>query len=225
MRYEEKQSSWGWVVVAHVFLAGVGGGIFLFSFIFDALDVHESVARIGALVGPLLVLVDAFFLLADLGSISRIHRLFFTPSTLLSSWMIKGAWILTAFIIFALLYALPSFTQFDWFPWSRESGVGLGIGIIATLLSVLVVVYPGFLLGVVKGIPFWNTPVLPPLFFLSGLDTGVAALALISLFYHTSFGADGFHLLGASDIVLICLILVVLAAYFEIVRHANLSVA
>jgi formate-dependent nitrite reductase membrane component NrfD len=223
MRYEEKQQSWGWAIATDAFLAGVGGGTFLFSFIFDVLDMHESVARIGALVGPLLILLGIFFLLADLGSITRVYRLFFTPTTLLTSWMARGAWILTAFVVLALLYALPSFSLFEWLPWSRSSGAGQGIGVIAALLSILVVVYPGFLLGVVKGIPFWNNTTLPPLFFLSGLNTGVALLALIALFYSESFGKDGFHLLGASDIALICVVLVVLAAYVEIVRQASIT--
>jgi formate-dependent nitrite reductase membrane component NrfD len=224
MTYAERQKSWGWLVAIYVFLAGVGGGAFLFSFILNVMGMYQAVARIGALVGPLLVLLGTLFLLFDLGSVTRAYRLFITPSTLLASWMVRGAWILTAFIIIGLAYALPAFGLFQWLPWSQTSGVGQAIGIVAALLSILVVVYPGFLFGVLESVPFWNTPALPPLFFLSGLDTGIAVLALVAL-ASPSFGADGFHLLGAGDIILISLLLIMIGAYLEIVRQAGVTAA
>ena len=82
MIYAERQTSWGLVVAIYVFLAGVGGGAFLFSFILDILGMYEPVARIGALIGPVLVLIGTFFLLMDLGSITRAYRLFITPERL-----------------------------------------------------------------------------------------------------------------------------------------------
>ena len=169
--------------------------------------------------------VPSDFLLFDLGTANKAYRLFSTPSTFGTSWITKGTWILTAFIILGLLYSLPAFSAFEWLPWSQESGAGQGIGIAAAVLSLLVVAYPGFLLGVVKGIPFWNTPTLPPLFFVSGLDTGIALLVLIALFFSTSFGVDGFHLLGIGDIALIVLLLIVLGAYIEIARQSGVTTA
>ena len=38
MNRVEGQRSWGWLVVLYVFLAGLGGGTFLFSFIMIFLD-------------------------------------------------------------------------------------------------------------------------------------------------------------------------------------------
>ena len=217
------QKSWGWLVVLYVFLAGMGGGTFLFSFILLFMDRYESVARIGALVGPLVVLLASVVLLFDLGSPTRAYRLFTTPATLMSSWMIRGAWILTAFIILGLAYALPAFSLFQWLPWDQASSFGLGIGITAAILSIIVPIYPGLLLGVIRSIPLWNTPALPPLFFLSGLDTGIAVLVLASLAFPATLGIEGFHLLGLIDIVLIFLVLITIWAYIEIVRHVGVT--
>jgi len=225
MNQLEVQKSWGWLVVIYVFLAGLGGGTFLFSFILIFMGRYESISRIGALIGPLVVLLASILLIFDLGSATRAYRLFTTPATLLSSWMIRGAWILTAFIILGLAYALPLFSPFAWLPWDQASGLGQGIGIAAALLSIIVPIYPGLLLGVIKSIPLWNTPALPPLFFLSGLDTGIAALVLISLSFPSTIGIDGFHVLGAIDIVLIVLLLVALGTYVEIVRQTGLTAA
>jgi formate-dependent nitrite reductase membrane component NrfD len=116
---------------------------------------------------------------------------------------------------------LPSFELFEWLPWGSTSVLGKGIGIVATLLSILVVIYPGFLLGVIESIPFWNTPILPPLFFISGLDTGIAVLVLIGLTYPAYIEADGFHLSGAGDIILIFFLFILLGAYIEIVRQSG----
>ena len=221
MNQAERQKSWGWMIILYIFLAGLGGGTFLFSFILLYISKYEAVARIGALVGPLVVLVASILLLFDLGSPVRAYRLFTTPKTLMSSWMTRGAWILTAFIILGLAYALPAFSIFQWLPWNQASGWGQGIGVVAGVLSLIVPIYPGLLLGVIKSIPLWNTSALPPIFFLSGLDTGIAVLVLISLFLPAAIDTAGFHLLGTIDIVLIILLMVALFAYIEIVRQAG----
>jgi formate-dependent nitrite reductase membrane component NrfD len=89
----------------------------------------------------------------------------------------------------------------------------------------IVPIYPGLLLGVIKSIPLWNTSALPPIFFLSGLDTGIAILVLLSVFLPAAIDAAGFHLLGTVDIVLIVLLIVAVSAYLEIVRQSGKTAA
>jgi formate-dependent nitrite reductase membrane component NrfD len=224
MNDERRQRDWGWLIVLYVFLAGLGGGTFLFSFILLRLGRLTIQAHIGAVAGPLLVLCGSLMLIFDLGSPTRLYRLFTTPATLLSSWMVRGAWILSAFIVVGLAYALPAFGPFSWLPWDQGSTFGQTLGVIAAVLAIVVTVYPGLLLGVIKSIPLWNTSALPPLFLLSGLDTGLAVLVLISL--SSSFGdAGGLHLLGVMDIALILLLLVALGTYMEIVRQSGATAA
>ncbi|MEI6155343.1 MAG: NrfD/PsrC family molybdoenzyme membrane anchor subunit, partial [Deltaproteobacteria bacterium] len=221
MNQTECQREWGWFIAIYVFLAGLGAGIFLFSFILISFDKFTAVARLGAFIGPLLVALGSCMLLFDLGSIMRAYRIFTTPATLMSSWMARGAWILTAFIVLGLAYSLPSWSIFGGLPWNQSSGFGLGVGILSALLAILVAVYPGLLLGVIKSIPLWNTSALPPLFFLSGMDNGLAALVLISLAFPAVVGADGLHMLGLIEMGIIILMLVFLGAYIEIVRQSG----
>jgi len=221
----EGQREWGWLIAIYVFLAGLGAGAFVFSFILIFIGKYTAVARIGALAGPLSITVGSALLLFDLGSVTRAYRLFTTPATLLTSWMIRGAWILTAFIILGLAYALPGFALFDWLPWEQTSGFGVALGTVTALLALVVAVYPGLLLGVIKSIPLWNTSALPPLFFLSGMDTGLATLVLMSLVIPSAVGTDGLHLLGIIDASLIVLLLVALGAYMEIVRQSGATAA
>ena len=143
----------------------------------------------------------------------------------MSSWMTRGAWILTAFIILGLAYALPAFGLFSWLPWTQASGFGKVLGFAAGVLALIVPIYPGLLLGVIKSIPLWNTSALPPIFFLSGLDTGIALLVILSVFLPSAIDAAGFHLLGTIDIVLIILLVVALLAYIEIVRQSGKTAA
>jgi formate-dependent nitrite reductase membrane component NrfD len=221
----EGQKSWGWPVVIYVFLAGCGGGTFIFSYLLTILGRYEPVAGRGLLIGPVLVGIGSLLLIFDLGSPARCYRLFTAPGTLVSSWMTRGAWILTAFIILGLAYALPSLAFFEWLPWNKTSVPGQIVGAAAAFLALIVPIYPGFLLGVIRSVPLWNTPVLPPLFFLSGLDTGVALLALVSVVCPAVVGVEGFHLLGAGDIVLIVLLLITLLAYLEIARQGGITAA
>ena len=112
-----------------------------------------------------------------------------------------------------------------WLPWEQASGFGVALGTAAGLLAMVVAVYPGLLLGVIKSIPLWNTSALPPLFFLSGMDTGLAAIVLMSLAIPSAVGTNGFHLLGIVDASLIVLLLIALGAYMEIVRQSGATAA
>lgn len=173
----ERQSTFGWPVASDTFLSSTGAGIFLVSFLLGTFDKYTLLTSLGTLVGALLVLAAVLLLAADLTIKSRFYRVFFNPS----SWMTRGSWILTAFIIFSLAYSLPSLQPFAWLPWSQATLSGQIIGIVAALLSLMVIIYPGLLLGSAKSIPLWNTPALPTLFLFSGLTNGIAVLFLIAL--------------------------------------------
>ena len=70
----ERQTSWGWPIATAVFLGGAGGGAFLISFVMDVAGKLESLARIGAVAGPILVILCALFLLVDLGGKINFYR-------------------------------------------------------------------------------------------------------------------------------------------------------
>ena len=217
----EKQTTYGWFVAIDIFLTGMGGGVFFISYILNLLHKYEPVARIGSLLGPLLALMGTFFLLAELGRKTRFIILF-TGSFNPLSWLSRGAWILSSFIVLGLAYSLALFEPFEWLPWSRGSGVWQGIGIAGAVLSILVVMYPGFLFGVVRSVPFWNTPVLPIVFLFSGLCTGIASLFVTAFFFKGRAGVVGFPYLGTAGATLVVILLLVLGAYLEIARHQNL---
>lgn len=208
-----KQSSWGWPIATAVFLGGAGGGTFLISFMMGVLGIYEPLARIGAVVGPVLVVICAVFLFSDLGSKFNVYRLFRNVRT---SWMSRGTWFITFFVIFGLIYSLPTF----WIPWGIDTTPGLVIGIIAAILAFLVMLYTGILFGVLKRIPLWNTPALPLLYIFSALSTGMAILVLIAAFLVASLG-DAFAASVPAEITIIVMELIILGVYIEIVRKVS----
>lgn len=213
------QKHWGWMVVLDLFLAGLGAGTFLFSFVLDRLGECPEPARIGTLIGPVVVLLGSVLLLLDLGEGGHVLRLWFHPAALRTSWITRGAWLQTGFIIFGFAHALPWFAGFAWLPWDASGGLGLAFGWAAAVLALTVPVYPGMVLGVIRSIPAWNNAALPVLFLFAGLNTGIAVLQLVAL--GVTVDVAGLHLLAIAGLVLSVLLLLTLAAYVEIVRHTG----
>ena len=184
--------NWGLPVALYLFLAGVGAG---------ATTVSGSVllrggdysggtffrlARYGALIGPLPVLLGCGLLVFDLGRWDRMFNLF---KVINLSPMSIGSWFLMLFITCSLIYAvsfLPSFfPRFERisrtlapvlhiFAWIN---IPLGIG---------VAVYTGILLGAMPSRPLWNSPILALLFLISALSTGIAMIILARALFHKS---------------------------------------
>jgi len=213
----ERQRVYGWLITIDTFLGGTGSGAFLISFILALLNRNEPITKIGTLLGPLLVLSGTFFLLADISSKARVYRIVANPL----SWMSRGTLILAAFVIFGLAYSLPSFALSGW----TESNLGKGIGIIAAIFAVLVSVYPGFLFGRVKRIPFWSVANLPLLFFLSSCCCGIAILLLIGPLATSALGESSLQQLRIAGILLIAGQLLVLGTLLETARHGSIATA
>ncbi len=55
-----------------------------------------------------------------------------------------------------------------------------GLGTVIAVLGFGIMLYTGLLLGLLKAVPFWNTPALPLLFVLSALSTGVAIVLALA---------------------------------------------
>jgi protein NrfD len=65
---------------------------------------------------------------------------------------------------------------FDWL--IEEIAVRKAFGAINGFFALLTILYTGLLLGTFRPIPFWCNPLLPVLFLISGLSTGIMATRL-----------------------------------------------
>jgi polysulfide reductase chain C len=167
----------GWKVIAYLFLAGVGGGAAAVGAAFHL--IHPDAVLItwtSVIVGAPLVIVGCVLLFFDLGRPQAAFRALSRPN---QAWIARGTIILTAFIVLEAI-------QFAWWIWPfRVLGSGSSLftflNVLGGIFGVLTVLYTGFLFDTTRSIPFWSTPILPLLFLVSGVSTGILALIFILL--------------------------------------------
>lgn len=175
--------AWGLMIVIYLFTAGVSAGAMITSnltLLFGGRD-FKRVSRWGAYLAPFPISLGLGLLVLDLGSPFNFYQLFLTLE--LSSPMSYGSWIILCFTMISCFYC------YLWLPerfqvlgkteqlkrWQRR------VAQIMPFLSLTVATYTGLLLNAAIR-PLWNAPLLPLLFLVSALSTGVAAVILISTF-------------------------------------------
>lgn len=154
------------LVIGH-FLVGVAAGAWLFGLIFDmpaTLIAAYCVAALGGLAH-----------LAFLGRPSRVMNMVMRART---SWISRGFFGLSLFLIGGVLYLAPIVMQSP--PWAAASPLAQ-IGYVLALIGMVVLIgYMGFVYTASKAIPFWNSP-LHPLLYVAYACRGGVALALLTL--------------------------------------------
>lgn len=186
----EHELAWAMPVILYLFLAGVGAGAVTVSgsVLLRGGDYsgggYFKLARYGALIGPIPVIVGTCLIIFELGRWDRALNLF---KLINLSPMSIGSWFLGLFIITSLLYALaflpslmPRFQRLT----KRLSAPLHLLAWINVPLGIGVAVYTGILLGAMPSRPLWNSPILALLFLVSALSTGVATIILARVFFH-----------------------------------------
>ncbi|MEE9295027.1 MAG: NrfD/PsrC family molybdoenzyme membrane anchor subunit [Phycisphaerae bacterium] len=228
--------TWGMPVILYLFLAGVGAGAVTVS---SSVLLrgggggfgggHFTLARYGALMGPIPVIVGAGLIVLELGRPFRALNLF---KVINLSPMSIGSWLVLLFIGTSVFYALaflPSFLPRLKRLSSRLAPVRGALAWINVPLGVGVAVYTGILLGAMPSRPLWNSPILALLFMISALSTGVATIILARTIFHRKDSDsaverqfyESAYLLTATDVMLIGFELMVI---FLFVMFAHLTV-
>lgn len=222
---------WGLPVILYLFLGGLGAGagtvsasILLRGGGGDQPDGNYELARWGALIAPVAVIIGTAAIVFELGSFQagnwfRWINLFLTINL---SPMSIGSWLLALFILVSLGYAY-TFLKAESQPGDRLHELRKGLAWVMVPLGIGVALYTGILLGAMPARPFWNSPILALMFLISSLSTGVAVILLA----RAAFGkvergtADGGgYLLTSSDTLLIGF---EIAVVFLFVMYAHLT--
>lgn len=179
------QEVMGWRVAASLFLIAAGVGSYLVGFVYGIIDptTYLALSRLAVILAAPFVLVGGFLLVCDMGQKSRFYYTYWRPG---SSWMSLGAIFVTIFFVLDLVHIFAGI-------WPTTALIGahaayLVVGIIASIMAILCLVYTGLLLGVVKSIPFWSRSFLPWLFLFSGVSTGAMASSLLYSIYKFAGG-------------------------------------
>jgi len=164
----------GLLLIAAHFLTGSGAGAWLVAVLLGL--------QTGLVLGFFLVAVGALFHLFFLGHPERFWRMMRSFGT---SWISRGIIGVTLFLASAACYLILALFGLG------ETALASAMLFLSVLGALWVVVYKGFVWASSKGIPLWNTPLVPVLYIAYALRGGTAVLMLLAA-AGTAHGPLGF---------------------------------
>ena len=206
---------WGVIIACYLFLAGLGGGAFITStFLRWRHPEAVNMIRIGRVIAPVVVIVGLLLLMFDATAGLHNPLRFAFLLTNFGSVMTWGVVFLGAFVVVALIVAVLDLLHKYVPKWLDITGAVLGV---------CVGVYTGCLLGVCKTFPLWNNALLPVLFLVSAVSTGMASVLVVAIIKHP----EEFNRVGVLKKFHFCLPIVELAlvASLLFITASNVSPA
>jgi protein NrfD len=217
--------AWSWQIALYLWLAGMAGGAFCTAFLADRASgrKQKELLQIATWMGVPMVLVGALLLTLELGQGMRFWHLlteFFTLSPMsIGSWLLL-IWAAVGIVLIALWFAeaFESVEQQTGMfarvaSWLRPLVPATEVLLwVAFVLSILLVAYTGVLLSATNQ-PLWSeTWLLPALFVVSAISTGIAAL-IVAVLLRRRTSVRALNLLGRIDPVVTLVELVTLVAF------------
>lgn len=198
---------WHWLIIIYLFLGGLGAGTYLTSFAAEKgwLGKNSSLTRIGYYIAPFIVAIGTVLLVFDLGQGLRKPWLLIGLLSNPKSVMTWGVYILALFIVIGLIKAFLTF---------KNKTVPNIVTIAGAILALATGAYTGLLLAVVEAVPFWATGIMPILFVVSALSTGLSITSLLAMFIEKEKFTEGRE--GMAHIWLIAAELVIVAVFMGI---------
>lgn len=192
---------WGWLIAIYLFMGGLGAGTYLVSFAAEKgwLGEAQSFTRFGYYLAAPLVALGAGLLVFDLGQGLKKPWLILGMFLNLRSVMTWGIYILSAFIGVGLLKA--------YFVWTKKKAPNL-ISQAGAVLALATCAYTGLLLFVVKAVPFWNFYLMPVIFVVSAISTGLSLNSILAHLFEKGElkegkACEGHLLMVGSEIILL----------------------
>jgi formate-dependent nitrite reductase membrane component NrfD len=185
-----------YLIIGH-FFSGVGAGTWLFSLWFG----HQLGLRLAIVAVGLGGIAHLLFL----GRPSRFWKMF----RLRTSWIARGFVGMNLFLPGAILYVL------------HPGGVLGQLFLLVSLVGMaLLIIYKGNVYAASKGVPFWNSPVLPILYATYAIRGGVALLLVALPFTGNSLNAE---YIGLIELWVAVSAGVMLGFYVAVMRQTNLA--
>ena len=159
----------------------------------------------GMVLGWLIILIIKSGLhLAHAERPSRLWRMMLRPQT---SWISRGLILTILFIVFGALQIALSL-------WQRGSGIETLFRVLAGICAFGIIVYTGFTMSCVRGVPFWNSALLPVLFLLWAFLTGLTLVQAIDAHVDTRTATAGNLVLLIASLIFVVIYLGI-ASYGE----------
>jgi formate-dependent nitrite reductase membrane component NrfD len=182
---------WHWQIPLYLFLGGLAAGILFFAGLYTILGKEKEMpttVKWATFIVPIALVLGLLALFVDLKHNLYFWRLYtIVRFTSPMSW---GAWVLMFItplsIIWVASYIKEIIPGWNWrfnFLEVFEKWVityRKGIAWVMIILAVILGIYTGILLSAFNARPLWNTSILGPLFLVSGMSTGAAAIMWMS---------------------------------------------
>lgn len=167
---------WSGIIACYLFLAGLGGGAFITSAFIRWRHPEAVRMRVyGHIIAPVAVIIGLVLLMFDATAGLQNPLRFALLLSNFNSVMTWGVVFLGLFVIVSLIVAVLDLLHRD---------IPVVLDIVGSVLGLCVAVYTGCLLGVCKTFPLWNNALLPILFLVSAVSTGMASVLVAAIIRH-----------------------------------------
>lgn len=163
----------GILIATYFYLTGLSAGSFVISVIANigGQKQYKPIGRIGAILAPILLVFAPITLIVDLEQPFRFWHLFFYLN--FTSPITYGSFLLTLYPINGIIYA--------WFTFLGNDKLTKFFGIIGIPIAIATHGYTGFILALGKGRALWSTALMPTLFIVSAMVSGIALVIIIAI--------------------------------------------
>ena len=188
---------WHWPISVYLFLGGLAAGILFFGallYILGLENKYPTAVKTASIIPPIALSLGLLALVYDLTHPLYTWQLYTTFR--IESPMSWGAWVLLITTPLSFIWTFSSYREvypkleeklqvfkrlaflnsFEKFTLKNKKNVAYALIPLALILGV----YTGILLSAFNARPLWNNAILGPLFLVSGLSTGAAAIILMA---------------------------------------------
>lgn len=176
------QETFGTLIAVYFYLTGLSAGSFVLStlaYVFGV-EKYKPIGKMGVILAALFLILAPAALLIHVGQPLKAWHLFVHLN--ITSPITWGSFLLTLYPINCLIYG--------WFMFKRNNKMTRLFGTIGIPLAVFVHGYTGFILALGKARALWNTALMPFLFLVSAMVSGIALMIIISLIRDRYFSKE-----------------------------------
>jgi len=167
----EHEMPLGIPIATYFYLTGLSAGSFIIStFAYGfGMTKFKPLGKIGVVMATLLLVIAPMILLIDLEQPLRFwHLILYLRITSPITW---GTFLLTLYPLNCMVYG--------YFMFKGDMEKTKIFGLIGIPLALMVHGYTGFILALGKARVLWNTAIMPPIFLVSAMVSGLAMMILV----------------------------------------------
>ena len=176
------QEAFGLNIAIYFYLTGLSAGSFILSTLAYGfgMNQYKPLGKVGIVSATMLLIIAPFFLLIHIGIPYRAWHLFVYLN--FASPITWGSFLLVLYPINCLIYG--------YFMFKGNMRLTRIFGFIGIPLAISVHGYTGFILAFGKARALWNTALMPILFLVSAIVSGIALMILVCIIKDRFFSKE-----------------------------------